>query len=35
MNNIFDNKTPDVLGAPIMRRFVSATVIYGIGGFGN
>lgn len=35
MNNIFDNKTPDVLGAPIMRRFVSASVTYGIGGFGN
>ncbi|MDW8436965.1 MAG: TonB-dependent receptor [Chloroherpetonaceae bacterium] len=34
-NNIFDNKTPDVLGAPIMRRFISATVTYGIGGFAN
>ncbi|MFN3562311.1 MAG: TonB-dependent receptor [Chloroherpetonaceae bacterium] len=35
MNNILDNKTPDVLGAPIMRRFISASVAYGIGGFGN
>jgi len=35
MNNIFDNKTPDVLGSPIMRRFVSASLTYGIGGFGN
>lgn len=35
VNNIFDNKTPDVLGSPIMRRFASASVTYGIGGFGN
>lgn len=35
INNIFDNKTPDVLGSPIMRRFVSATLTYGISGFAN
>jgi iron complex outermembrane receptor protein len=35
INNIFDNKTPDVLGAPIMRRFISASVAYSIDGFGS
>ncbi len=35
VNNIFDNRTPDVLGAPIMRRFVSVALTYGIRGFGN
>ncbi|MDW8019011.1 MAG: TonB-dependent receptor [Chloroherpetonaceae bacterium] len=35
INNIFDNQTPDVVGAPIMRRFFSAQLSYALGSLIN
>ncbi len=35
VNNLFDNLTPDVLGSPIMRRFLSASITKSFGSFIN